>query len=102
VIVTDVSPLAGPEFGNTEVMAGGVAEVAPVANRMDPVTSPAAQNVVTGQDTSQITLLPLTSVVVQVGLATAGSEVVRTLPALSVATQNEPLVPVVQSRPAIQ
>ena len=72
---------------------------------MDPVTSPATQKMVTGQDTSQMTLAPLTSVVDHVGLAAAGLDVVRTLPALSVATHSElPLPPLaaVQVRPAIQ
>ncbi len=52
-----------------------------------------------GQDTSHINVSPSTFVRVQSGVASAGSLVVRTLPPLSVATQNEMLV---QVSPAIQ
>ena len=86
-MVTVVPPAVGPELGETEVTAG---DASGVADKMEPVTSPATHKVVTGQDTSQMTLAPLTSAVVQSGVAAAGLKVVSTSPALSVATHRDP------------
>lgn len=94
VTVTVVPPEVGPVFGVTAVTVG--TEVAmPV--RMAPFTSPATQRFPVGQDTSQITEDPSTSLDVHTGLASPGSVVIRTFPALSVAAQSAAL----QLRPAI-
>jgi hypothetical protein len=66
---------------------------------MEPVTSPATHSLVVGQEISQMTDVPSTSVSLQVAVDAEGSFVVNTLPALSVATQS--VVPA-QVRPAIQ